>query len=419
MRRRWIIFDPDAWAEVYSAIRKNKMRTFLTMIGVGWGMFLFVSLLGASRGVQNGFDKIFSNAATNSLFVWMQQTSIPYEGFQRGRQLELKVDDLEEMKAKFPEIKMIAPRNMQAGQVVKYGNKHETYGVYGDYPEQNQMFYKPIIKGRFLNADDIKFKKKVCVIGVDNEKELFAAGENPVGKMIQIGDALYTVIGVYKQGALSFGGNTDIHIPFSTFQQVYNTQGVVRFVIINAKDDVDIVSFETKVKNFLKIRKNVHPDDTQAIGGFNLGKDMKKLFSFMSGLELLAIVVGILTLFSGVIAIASILLITVSERTKEFGIRRALGAVPGQIRSQILLESIVLTMIAGLSGITAATFLLYIINDYVVSGSENDFPFINASVDVTTLTIALLIMIIMAMAAGMIPAQRAIAIKPIDALRDE
>lgn len=139
----------------------------------------------------------------------------------------------------------------------------------------------------------------------------------------------------------------------------------------------------------------------------------------MSGLELLAIVVGILTLFSGVIAIASILLITVSERTKEFGIRRALGAVPGQIRSQILLESIVLTMIAGLSGITAATFLLYIINDYVVSGSENDFPFINASVDVTTLTIALLIMIIMAMAAGMIPAQRAIAIKPIDALRDE
>lgn len=416
---RLLIFNRDAWAEVYAAIRKNKLRTFLTMIGVGWGMFLFVALLGASKGVQNGFDKIFDNAATNSLFVWMQQTSIPFEGYQRGRTLELKIEDLEEMKAKFPQIKMIAPRVMQGTQVVKYKTKHDNYSVYGDYPEQNKMFPKPIIEGRFLNEDDIKYQKKVCVIGKDIQDEIFPPGESPIGKMMEIGNGAYTVVGVYKQGAMAFGGNSDIQIPFSTFQQVYNTHGVVNFVIINARDNIDIIQFEQTVKNFLKEKKRVHPDDSQAIGGFNLGENLEKTFSFMKGLQLLAIVVGALTLFSGVIAIASILLITVSERTKEFGIRRALGAVPSQIRSQILLESIVLTTIAGLSGIVGASATLYIINEFIIAGKENDFPFINASVDVTTLTIALLIMIVMAMAAGMIPAQRAIAIKPIDALRDE
>lgn len=414
-----IIFNTDAWAEVYAAIRKNKLRTMLTMIGVAWGMFLFVSLLGASRGVQNGFDKLFGNAATNSLFVWVEQTAIPYQGYQRGRMLELKLDDLEALKQNFPEIRKLAPRSMQPGINVQYGGKHNSYSVVGDFPEQNEMFPKPIVKGRFLNPDDIKYNRKVCVIGKDNETEIFGPGVNPIGKMIQVGNGMYTVLGVYGQSAISFGRGTDIVIPFTTFNQVYNMKGVVGFAIINAKDDVDIVQFEQKVKSFLKERKTVAPDDTQAIGGFNLGENLNKMFSFMSGLQLLAIVVGILTLFSGVIAIASILLITVSERTKEFGIRRALGAVPSQIRSQIILESIVLTTIAGLSGIVGATFILYVINTFVVSGKENSFPFINASVDVTTLGAALLIMIIMAMLAGLIPAQRAIAIKPIDALRDE
>ena len=414
-----IIFDRDAWSEVYAAIRKNKLRTMLTMIGVAWGMFLFVALLGASRGVQNGFDKIFANAATNSLFVWMQQTAIPFEGYQRGRILELKMDDIEAIKGKFPQIKMIAPRSVEGSQTITYKGKHSNYPLNGDYPAQNEMFKKPIIQGRFIDDDDIKYSKKVCVIGKDVRDELFPPGINPVGENVKIGSSNYTVIGVFAQPAMSIGRNNEIHIPFTTFQRVYNRQGVVNYVIINAKDNVDIVAFEKQVKDFLKERKRVHPDDTQAIGGFNLGENLNKMFSFMNGLQLLAIVVGALTLFSGVIAIASILLITVSERTKEFGIRRALGAVPGQIRSQILLESIVLTLIAGLSGIVGAASLLFFINVFVVAGKENEFPFINASVDVTTLGIALLIMTVMAMLAGMIPAQRAIAIKPIDALRDE
>lgn len=416
---RLIIFNTDAWSEVYAAIRKNKLRTILTMIGVAWGMFLFVSLLGATKGIQNGFDKIFGNAATNSLFVWMEQTAIPYHGYQRGRTIELKIDDLEALKQKFLQIRKIAPRTMKSNVVVQYAGKHNTYNVIGDFPEQNEMFPRPILKGRFINQDDIKYSRKVCLIGKDNVKELFGADISPIGKMIQVGDGLYTVIGVYGESAISFGRSTDVQIPYSTFNKVYNMHGVVNFAIINAYDNVDIVEFEKEIKSFLKERKTVSPDDTQAIGGFNLGENLNKMYSFMNGLQLLAIVVGALTLFSGVIAIASILLITVSERTKEFGIRRALGAVPSQIRAQILLESIVLTMIAGLSGIVGATGVLYMINEFVVAGNENGFPFINASVDVTTLSIALLIMVIMAMIAGLIPAQRAIAIKPIDALRDE
>lgn len=414
-----IIFDRDAWSEVYAAIRKNKLRTMLTMIGVAWGMFLFVALLGASRGVQNGFDKIFADAATNSLFVWMQQTAIPFEGYQRGRTLELKMDDIEAIREKFPQIRMIAPRSAEGNQTVTYKGKYSSYPLNGDYPEQNKMFKKPIIQGRFIDADDIRYSKKVCVIGKDVKDEIFPPDVNPIGEVVKIGSSNYTVVGVFTQPAMSVGRNNEIHIPFTTFQRVYNRQGIVNYVIINAHDQTDIVEFEKQVKSFLKERKRVHPDDTQAIGGFNLGEMLNKMFSFMSGLELLAVVVGALTLFSGVIAISSILLITVSERTKEFGIRRALGAVPNQIRSQILLESIVLTLIAGLSGIVGATFVLYLINTFVVSGKESEFPFVNASVDVTTLGIALLIMIIMAVVAGMIPAQRAISIKPIDALRDE
>ena len=416
---KWIIFDRDAWSEVYAAIRKNKLRTMLTMIGVAWGMFLFVALLGASRGVQNGFDKIFANAATNSLFVWMEQTAIPFEGYQRGRTLELKMEDIEAIKGKFPQIQMIAPRSQQPAQTVSYGAKHSSYLIGGDYPVQNELFKKPIIHGRFIDDDDIKYGKKVCVISKEIQDELFSAEVNPIGKGLKIGSGIYTIVGIYKTGSISFGPRNEIHIPFTTFQRVYNRQGVVNYVIINAKDNVDIVDFEKQIKTFLKERKRVHPDDTQAIGGFNLGENMAKMFSFMSGLQLLAIVVGALTLFSGVIAISSILLITVSERTKEFGIRRALGAIPNQIRSQILLESIILTLIAGLSGIVGATLVLFLINTMVAAGGEDQFPFINASVDVTTLSVALLIMIIMAMFAGLIPAQRAIAIKPIDALRDE
>lgn len=412
------LVDADAWGEVYSSLRKNKLRTILTMIGVGWGMFLFVTLLGLTRGMQNGFDRNLADAATNSLFVWGEQTTIPYKGFQKGRTIELKMSDVKQIKAKFPQITLIAPRNFQSEAIISFGPKYNFFTVSGDYPDQNRMFGKDIIKGRFINEDDIKDETKVCVIGIEIADEFFGKDANPLGETLRISDSYYTIVGVYNKPSSPVEAEDGIYIPFTTFQKVYNQGEDIKYLSLSIPDNYDIVAFEKQLKSYLKELKNISPDDNQGIGGFNLGEMLGKVMTFVKGMQFLAIIVGAMTLFSGVIAISSILLITVSERTKEFGIRRALGAVPAQIMGQILLESVVLTLIAGLSGIVCSTFVLFFLNEFVVPNNDS-IPIYNASVDLFTLFSALAIMIVMATFAGLMPAQRAILIKPIDALRDE
>lgn len=413
-----LLFDIDAWTEVYAAIRKNKLRTILTMIGVAWGMFLFVLLLGLTRGMQNGFDRNLADAATNSLFVWGGTTSMPYKGFQKGRMIELKMSDVKQIQAKFPQISLIAPRNMNPNSVVAFGTKYNFYNVNGDYPDQNRMFGKDIIKGRFIDENDIKNETKVCVLGIEVFENFFPKDENPLGKQIRISDSYYTIVGIYDSPSSPVESKDQIFIPFTTFQKVYNQGEKIQYLSLSIPNEYDIVQFEKQLKNHLKEVKNIAPEDDQGLGGFNLGEMLGKIMKFVKGMQFLAIVVGAMTLFSGVIAISSILLITVSERTKEFGIRRALGAIPSQIRGQILLESVVLTLIAGLAGIVGAGLILMFLNEVIIPGNDS-IPIYNASIDLFTLFVALAIMVVMATLAGLIPAQRAISIKPIDALRDE
>lgn len=462
---RIVLFDRDTWDEVYAAISKNKFRTFLTMIGVGWGMFLFVTLLGLARGMQNGFDSDLKGAATNSMFVWSQQTSIPYDGFQRGRTLELRMGDMKALQEKVNEIKFIAPRSRNQSTFV-YGTQNGTYRTFGDRPEIDKMFKKKVIYGRFINQEDILKKRKVCVIGKEIWEELYPKGENAVNTFIKINNVYFKVVGIYEKGTgPGFEGENSAFIPFDTFQQLYNMGDEISWMAINVKDEYDIKEVETKIKDVLKERHNVHPEDSQAFGSFNLGDFIGKIKGFMKGMQLLTMVVGVLTLFAGVIAISSILLITVKERTKEFGIRRALGAIPSQIRGQIIIESVMLASIAGIGGVIVATWFLYYINDaiinknhvqfgfinfflpiiamiinqlkygitlkkvkenyfnilfypllyfliffslrfltnnFFISDKDLDIPFMNATVDLTTLGIALVIMIIMAMLAGLL-----------------
>ena len=413
-----LLFDIDAWSEVYSAIRKNKLRTILTMIGVAWGMFLFVLLLGVTRGMQNGFDRNLADAATNSLFVWGGKTSMPYQGFQKGRQIELKMSDVKLISAQFPQISLIAPRNMMPNSVVALGTKYNFYTINGDYPDQNRMFGKDISYGRFINEDDIKTDAKTCVLGIEIVDNFFSNPADALGKQIRISDSYYTIVGIYDKTASPQESKDQVYIPFTTFQKVYNQGEKIQYLSLSLPNDYDIIAFEKQLKTYLKQLKNIAPEDDQGLGGFNLGEMLGKIVNFVKGMQFLAIVVGTLTLFSGVIAISSILLITVTERTKEFGIRRALGAIPMQIRGQILLESIVLTLIAGLAGIVGAGLILMVLNEVIIPGNDN-IPIYNASIDLFTLFFALAIMVVMAMLAGLIPAQRAIAIKPIDALREE
>lgn len=420
-----IIFKKDTWQEIYYSLRNNKLRTFLTMIGVGWGMFLYVSLLGAAKGMENGFDKLFSGFATNSIFLWSQNTSIPYEGFPKGRQMNLHLGDMEMLKRKIPEIDYISPQNSQGnfgtpGEEMSRNGKSATYTLNGDYPIGNKISEKKLIFGRYLNDADISQNKNVAVIGEEVYKNFFDSkkNENPIGKSINIKGIFFNVIGVFR---VKKGGGMEndqtVFIPLSTFTKMYNNGDIVGFFAVVGKPDADLNVIEQRVKSELKTKNNVSPDDTNAFGTFNLGKEFGKLTGFLSGMQLLTIIVGTLTILAGVIAISNILLITVKERTKEIGIRRALGAKPSEVRNQILLESVVITLSSGIFGFISGIFVLMILN--ALTQNQDAFPFYNPTVNYGNVFAAMGVMVVLGLVIGMIPAQRAVKIRPIEALRTE
>lgn len=412
-----MLFQKDTWLEIFHALDKNKLRTILTMVGVSWGMLLFVFLLGLVNGMRNGFNRDLKGTSTNSLFIWTQQTSIPYAGYGRGRSFEIDQSDIDALKKRFNEIEIITPRNRNNALVI-HGAQSKNYKIYADYPEQNEMFVKKIIQGRFINQNDLNTKAKNLLIGDGVVEDLYKPNEAVIGSIIKINNIAFTVVGLYE-GEQNFEGRNSIIMPFTTFSQLFNLGDKVGFVAINIKDEADIKKMENDFKAFLKTRHKISPEDTQAFGSFNLGELFGKIFNFMRGLEFLTIIVGFLTLLAGVIAVSSILLITVKERTKEFGIRRALGAKPRQIIYQILLESAIITIISGLIGIITATIILFSINQFAENQNNSEIPLINSSVNISILLGAFSLILVMAILAGFIPAMRAISIKPIDALREE
>ncbi len=417
------IFDKDSWQEIFGSIRKSKLRTAITVIGVLWGIFLFITLLGAARGMENGFDREFSSLATNSIFVWAQQTSIPHKGFQRGKQMRLKIQDVDAIKRKIPEIQFVAPRTVQGvfggpPAQVKRSTNSKTYKVFGDYPIIDKVSKIKLLEGRFLNMSDIDETKKVCIIGEKVVDELYEKDEKITGSFIDINGSFFQVVGVYKErSGGSFEADDSIYIPFTTFRKMYNLGDEIGWMVIAAYKDADILEVEKNVKTILKVRHSVHPEDKRAFGSFNFGEMFGKITGFVTGIKFLTWFVGISTLIAGVIAIGSILLITVNERTKEIGIRRAIGATPNKVRSQIVLESVFLTTIAGALGIICAGISLMLVNKFLADG--DGFPFTNPTVNVPIAIGAVLALIIFGSLIGMIPAQRAVSIRPIEALREE
>ena len=420
------IFDKDTWQEIFGSIGQNKLRTVITIIGVLWGIFLYILLSGIAKGVDNGFEQRFERISSNSLFVWTQNTSIPYSGFKIDRKWNIKLKDVETLKMEIPEIKNIAPRIQKGnwgsqGASVTNGQRNGTFNIYGDYPILKVVSQKDIYDGgRFINHLDIKEERKVCVIGERTKKELFSDDINPIGKYININSIYFKVIGIHKyvdEGGGSFADDGDIHVPFSTFKRLYNTGDIVGFLLIAGFDDVDILKVERKVKNLLKKIHSVHPKDERAIGAFNLGALFTRIKNFANGMSFISLVIGIATIIAGVIGIGNILLISVKERTKEIGIRRAIGASPNHIRKLIILESVFLTVLAGIIGIILGAFVLYIIN--IATQSLEDIPFTNATVPLNYIFAALLMMIGLGTLIGFVPAEKAISIRPIDALRDE
>ncbi len=417
------IFDRDTWQEIFGSIRKNKVRTVITIIGVLWGIFIYIALSGAAKGLDNGFERQFENVAMNSMFAWAQQTSIPYEGFKTGRELQLKLEDARILQEKIPAIQYIAPRNAKGvfggtpPNIVR-NQKNGSYNVYGDFPVFTKIATKKIYDGgRFINDEDIKYERKVCVIGERTQKELFEKDETPVGEYIRIDNIYFQVIGVHKfvPGG-GFESDGDIFMPFTTYKKLYNTGENVDWFSIAAYPKADVLAVEEQVKAILKKNHRVHPDDERAFGSFNLGEIFNRIMGFSRGLTFLSLIVGIATIIAGVIGIGNILLISVKERTKELGVRRALGATPAEVRGQIILESVFLTVIAGIMGIILGAIVLSLIN----AATQNiDFPYTNPTVPIPFILGALVIMVVLGTLIGLIPAQRAVSIKPIDALREE
>ena len=420
-----VIFDYDTWQEIFSSIKKNKVRTIITVIGVLWGIFIYITLSGSSNGLDNGFDKEFENIAMNSMFIWTQQTSMPYKGFKTGRRPRLKISDAEVLLNNVPEIQYIAPRNARgvfggsAPATIVRKSKSGNYNIYGDFPEYTKIATKKIFKGgRFINQIDIDLSRKVCVIGERTKKELFVEGEKVIGEYIKLDDVFFQIVGVHKyiQGG-GFETDGDIFIPFTTFKNIYNTGENVGWLTIAAYDDSNVVDVEKQIKSTLKRIHNVNPLDERAISGFNLGEIFNKIKGFSKGMTLLSIIVGIATILAGVIGIGNILLISVKERTKELGVRRAIGATPSEVKTQIILESVFLTLVSGIFGIILGGLVLYGIN--VATTDIDSFPYTNPTVPISFILAALLIIISLGTLIGLIPAQRAVSIKPIDALREE
>ena len=411
------LFDSDTWQEIYDSIRKNKVRTSITIIGVLWGIFLLVVLLGAARGMENGFNKLFGNFATNSVFVWTQSTDTPFKGFQEGRRFSLTMNDIEVLKSEYTdEIKLLAPRNQTNNLVIK-DFKSGNFKVSGDYPILDQIQKKQLLYGRFLNENDISSIAKVAVISEDMYKQLFDKDEFPIGQYIKINSISYKVIGVYKpSNTIDFDGDC-AYIPFSTFKKVYNTANKVDWMMITAHEGTDIEQMESDVLLTLKGLHKVHPDDERAFGSVNLGERIGKVTGFITGMQFLTWFVGIATLIAGVFAIGNILLITVKERTKEIGIRRAIGATPKSIRQQIVLESVFLTTVAGMLGIIFGSFVLFIID--TAFGQGEDAALVNPTVDIPIILIAFATLIVLGTLIGLIPAHMATVVKPIEALREE
>lgn len=418
------MFDIDRWQEIFHVLGKNKLRTALTAFGVFWGMFMLVILMGSGNGLQNGVMGGFGSFATNSFFMWGQSTSMPYKGFQKGQQVIFTNDDTKTLVRKLTKADVIAPKMQLGGYrstnyVSRGKHSGSTFSISGDVPQIIEISPKKIVAGRWLNELDLKEKRKVCVIGSRVRDVLFEPTEDPIGEYINIQGIYFMVIGVHDLEFTSGHNDNELEsilTPLTTFQQAFNYGDRVGWYSIMAKPGYTAGEVEEQAHEILKKLHHIHPNDPRAIGGWNADKEFQKISGLFSAIRILVWVVGIGTLLAGVIGVSNIMLIVVKERTKEIGIRKAIGATPYLIVSQIILEAIILTGMAGYLGLSAGVWLLDGINNAIGEGAG---MFKQPEIDLATALIFLAIIVFSGGLAGIIPASKAAGVNPIIALRTE
>ena len=421
------MFDRDKWQEIYSSLKSNKLRTFFTAFGVFWGIFMLIIMLGSGNGLRNAVFDGMGDFATNSAIMFTRQTTVPYKGFPRGREWLFHTSDMEALIKNIPEIDQLAPRLQpwggNGGNNIVHGLKTGAYNITGDYPAINKIDPVRLLMGRFINEIDLQNKRKVAVIGNRVRDELFKNNEAIIGEYIRINGVYYQVVGVFepKNKNINIGGDKDksVFIPFTTMQVSYNLGDDVHYFLVTAKPNKSASVVEEKCMKLLAERNHVAPEDEQAFGHFNLEKEFKKMNGLFLGIRILIWIVGTGTLLAGVIGVSNIMLIIIKERTKEIGIQRAIGATPWRIMSQIITESVTLTAMAGSFGLVLGVFLLEVINNMLASSAEKSEMFKNPEVDIQVAVTALIVLIISGVVAGLIPARKAVSMKPVEALRYE
>jgi len=415
--------DLDKYHEVWNTITSNKSRSVFTAFGVFWGMFMLVVLVGAGTALERGISSQIESFSANSCFMWTQRTSLPYKGFRKGRNWDMKNGDIQLIQSTVPELQYIAPMIFRGGggsNNVGRNDKSGSYQIKGVTTDYALIDRPRQILGRYINQVDVAEKRKVCVIGERVYEVLFPHGEDPIGKNIQVSGIYFQVVGVSgSYGNVNIGGKAEesVVLPFSTMQQVFNMGNALHFLALTTQPGVKVTVLEDKVKAVLKTANNIAPEDDSAIGGMNMEEMFTMFFYLGIGIVSLMWVVGMGTLFAGAVGVSNIMLVTVRERTKEIGIRRAIGATPTAIVGQILIESVVLTLIAGVAGLMSGVGVLSLAGEFLEGTAAELIQ--NPQIDFGVAIGALVVLMIIGALAGLIPANRAMRIKAIEAIREE
>lgn len=423
------MFDIDKWQEIFATIKKNKMRTFLTGFSVAWGIFMLMILLGSGNGLSNGVANNFMNDAVNAMWIWTGKTTIAYEGMKTGRNIQFHNEDQEIIK-KVSGIGAVSGRYFMGNTRYSYQKESGEYTTITCQPELLEVENLILNEGRFINHIDVMQKRKVVVIGTDMKAALFKDSA-AIGEYVNVNNVPFKVVGVSSEPGST--RNRNAYMPLSTAQMIFNGSNRLHnlALTINAETLEESQVIEDNIRNVLARQYKFDPKDESAVGLYNKLENYIQTMRIFQAIKIFIWIIGIGTLIAGIVGVSNIMLIVVKERTKEIGIRKAIGASPASVIGLILLEAIMITTIAGYIGLVMGTGLMELINYFMVQsaeaaaaaavngGRQGESVFLNPTVDFNIAVSATLLLVVAGAIAGYIPAKRAASIKPIVALRDE
>lgn len=421
------MFDLDSITEIWQTITRNKTRSILTAFGVFWGIFILVILLACGNGFDNGMRSNIEGFSTNSTFMIPNYTTEAYKGYQKGRYWNPDMSDIEAIKMKIKGVDMISPilteYSYNGDNNVFFGTKGGNFSMKGVLPNYNDIDRCKVLYGRFINETDINEGRKVCVLGKKVYEDVIGADKNPLGLMIKANGIYYQVVGVIEpyNSHISVSGSMDetVVLPMTTMQLAYHNGDKFDFFVFTTARGYKTKDLQEEVKTLLRERHDIAPTDEGAIMCFDF-EQMFTMFDYLFlGIKILIWIVGIGTLLSGVVGVSNIMLVTIKERTREIGVRRALGAKPALIIRQVVAESLLLTILAGIVGLVLGVGIMAIVSGFVGKTPSEDVMFLDPQIGFGAAVAATVIIVLSGLLAGVLPAMRAIQIRAIDAIREE